>query len=106
MLQLACCWWLQQQQTAAFLTTTRLAPTCGPRITIHIRGKEERGWLAEGYEEYSKRLRPTLQLNTVWHKVSRARVQSYIPIALFVICAHAHEQCRSARRERVTGRHT
>ncbi|KAG5189457.1 Alpha/beta knot methyltransferase [Tribonema minus] len=49
-------------------TAYRLTPTCGPRVTIHIRGKEERGFLADGHDEYVKRLRPTLQLTTVWHK--------------------------------------
>lgn len=73
----------------------RQAPTCGLAVTIHIRGKRTGGevspcpvrcssrslkliivpsvpilqeWLNEGYQEYEKRLRPVLSMETVWHK--------------------------------------
>lgn len=48
----------------------RATPICGLQINIHIRGKRTGGeeWLNEGYQEYTKRLRPVLALDTIWHK--------------------------------------
>jgi 23S rRNA pseudoU1915 N3-methylase RlmH len=48
----------------------RATPTCGLQINIHIRGKRTGGeeFLNDAYLEYTKRLRPVLGLETIWHK--------------------------------------
>lgn len=48
----------------------RATPTCGLQINIHIRGKRTGGeeFLNDAYLEYTKRLRPVLVLETIWHK--------------------------------------
>ncbi|KAM3573833.1 hypothetical protein VYU27_004178 [Nannochloropsis oceanica] len=48
----------------------RATPTCGLQINIHIRGKRTGGeeYLNDAYLEYTKRLRPVLELETIWHK--------------------------------------
>lgn len=48
----------------------RATPTCGLQINIHIRGKRTGGeeFLNDAYLEYTKRLRPVLALETIWHK--------------------------------------
>jgi 23S rRNA (pseudouridine1915-N3)-methyltransferase len=45
-------------------------PQMGLQVRIHIRGKAGSGepWVPQAYDEYAKRLRPVLQLSTVWHK--------------------------------------
>jgi len=60
--------------TTTTTTTTRRAfratPQCGLQINIHIRGKRTGGeeFLNDAYLEYTKRLRPVLGLETIWHK--------------------------------------
>ena len=48
----------------------RATPTCGLQINLHIRGKRTGGeeFLNDAYLEYTKRLRPVLGLETIWHK--------------------------------------
>jgi 23S rRNA (pseudouridine1915-N3)-methyltransferase len=47
-----------------------LQPQMGLQVRIHIRGKAGSGepWVPQAYDEYAKRLRPVVQLSTVWHK--------------------------------------
>ena len=40
----------------------------GLHVKIHIRGKSTGDFLSEGYQEYEKRLRPVLNLETLWYK--------------------------------------
>ena len=42
--------------------------SCGLHIKIHIRGKGTNDFLCDGYQEYEKRLRPILNLETAWYK--------------------------------------
>ncbi|CAM9318539.1 unnamed protein product, partial [Hapterophycus canaliculatus] len=53
------------------LTGGRQRLTCGLQITVRIRGKksrEEDYTNQQAYDEYVKRLRPVLALDTHWHK--------------------------------------
>ncbi|CAM9416223.1 unnamed protein product [Ectocarpus sp. 6 AP-2014] len=53
------------------VTGRRRELTCGLQITVRIRGKksrEEDYTNQQAYDEYAKRLRPVLALDTQWHK--------------------------------------
>ncbi|CAN0161648.1 unnamed protein product [Discosporangium mesarthrocarpum] len=49
---------------------SRSLPTCGLQVLVRIKGKRSRedDYTNEAYEEYAKRLRPVLSLETHWHK--------------------------------------
>ncbi|CAM9238210.1 unnamed protein product [Laminaria digitata] len=44
--------------------------TCGLQVTVRIRGKKSRedDYTNQAYDEYVKRLRPVMALDTQWHK--------------------------------------
>ncbi|CAM9626991.1 unnamed protein product, partial [Sphacelaria rigidula] len=44
--------------------------SCGLQVTVRIRGKKSReeDYTNQAYDEYAKRLRPVLALETQWHK--------------------------------------
>ena len=70
----------------------RATPTCGLQISIHIRGKRTGGeeFLNEAYQEYTKRLRPVLALETIWHKTDAELEAAVAKEKAPVICLDEH----------------
>mmetsp|Transcript_59162 Transcript_59162/g.86593 ORF Transcript_59162/g.86593 Transcript_59162/m.86593 type:complete len:215 (+) Transcript_59162:66-710(+) len=57
-----------RQQSGFWLRRSTIA--YGLKVTIHIRGKASGGekWISEGYDEYERRLKSSIELSTKWYK--------------------------------------
>ncbi|CAM9143321.1 unnamed protein product [Pylaiella littoralis] len=63
--------WLSRSKSISSRSNYRRQElTCGLQITVRIRGKKsrEQDYTNQAYDEYVKRLRPVLALDTQWHK--------------------------------------